>query len=72
MLLTGGASTTARKVWISNEGMGLRDRLFVTVRDAVANAEPQQPDMTRVKTVTLLVAVLSWLFLLFAVSGRIS
>lgn len=72
MLLTGGASATARRSWIKNEGTVFKERLFATVRDAVTDPEPLQPDMSGVKAVPLLVAVLSWLFLLSAVSGRIT
>jgi len=72
MMLAGGTSAAAVEMWKKHSSMVFKERLFATVRDAVAAAEPKEPEPVSSGTIPFVTAVIAWVFLLVSVSGRAS
>ncbi len=69
MLLAGSVAEKSKEFWTDNADLPFKQRIFQTTSDAVSKATVTKVEKQSVSLSPILVAVISWLFLLVSISG---
>lgn len=71
MILAGGAASAAGEYWKVHRGRPVRERLTMTVTDALGAGEPVPGPRKPPGRLAVFVAALSWCFFILSVSGSL-